>query len=169
MKYLYLKLGKKNSHLEYMLQLNKIENLFKREFAAIYFGKIKTERIKELCKLSNNEVDSMRKKDIVIPTSKELHNQIEQFINAGKDSDVKFISIFNNEVFIFEPDSEVKDMKEKETLDFYNDLENQKVKVIKSSLPKYMFVKKINRYLEGVPHILRTFNTSKKYGCIVCC
>ncbi|KKN22819.1 hypothetical protein LCGC14_0911290 [marine sediment metagenome] len=58
MKYLYLKLGKSNSQLNYWLK--KEESLFKKPSAVIYFGKITTEKCKSLFELTKNEIESLK-------------------------------------------------------------------------------------------------------------
>ncbi len=167
MKYLYLKLGKKNSHLNYMLSK---ENLFGKPFATIYFGKITTEKCNDLFKLSEDKIKSMRKEDKSVPTHKKLE-QIKEFIDAGKNKDVKFVSILKNKVFILEPDSEVFDMEENKITDFYAGLEKNRVKKefidgIKDSLPKIMYVKNLpsSPFEVAIPHILRTLNTVQYFN-----
>ncbi len=167
MKYLYLKLGKSNSQLNYWLK--KEENLFKKPSAVIYFGKITTEKCKSLFELTKNEIESLRKKDGEVPTNIDLHNQIKKFIKAGENKDVKFISIHDNKVCIYEPDTEVFDMPVELYGRFYKSLEDYGIKKadiedIKNSTPKIMHVKIVKIVDKGIPYILRTLNVNQYFN-----
>ncbi len=167
MKYLYLKLGRGNRQLNYCIE---DENIFGRPTVYIFFGNITTEQCKTLINLPKNELENMRKNDKSIPKYITLHQQIKPFIEAGETREVRFISIFENKVFIFEPDSEVKDMSKKEINDFCDDLRKKKIadeqyiEDIKKDIPKIMYIKNIYKFEKNVPYILRTLNVSQYYN-----
>lgn len=167
MKYLYLKLGRGNRQLNYCLQ---DENIFGRPIVYIFFGKVTTKQCKALINLSKNILENKRKNDNNIPRYTTLHQQIKPFIEAGETKDARFISIFENKVYIFEPDSRVKDMSTKEINDFCHDLKEKKIadkeyiEDIKKDIPKIMYVKNICIFNKDVPYILRTLNVSQYYN-----
>lgn len=170
MRYIYLKLGRSNRQLKYCLQIDGINNIFRRPIVYIFFGKITTERCKSLFDLPKNELHIMHKEDKKIPTYTNLHYQIKPFIEAGENRDVRFISIFENRLFIFEPDSEVFDMSTEMIYEFCADLtekrlvEDEYIKQIKNDIPKIMNVKNLKIFTENIPYILRTINVIQYFN-----
>ena len=63
MRYIYLKLGRSNRQLKYCLQVDGINNVFRRPIAYIFFRKITTETCKSLFDLHKEEINTMHKED----------------------------------------------------------------------------------------------------------
>jgi len=170
MKYIYLKLGRANLQLPYWLQNNDVTNIYRTPSAAIFFGKVTTRECKELMKLEKNVLNRKRKDDKNIPTYRDLHNQIKEFIDAGKNKNARFISISDNKVYLFEPVSEVFDMDSKKRTLYCDDLKKYGIPkdyiehIKNKDIPKIMHVKIIKKLDKNIPYILRTLNTNQYFN-----
>ncbi len=173
MRYVYLKLGNSNSHLKYCLQIG-FNNIFKKRIAYIFFGKITTDRLKSLIDLNSKDIKSLRTEDKKIPTYNNLQNQIRPFIEAGKNRDVKFISIYKNILYMFEPDSEVFDMPMERINEFCTDLrektdvEENYINQIENDIPKVMYIKNCEVFKNDIPYVLRTINVIQYFNRNTC-
>lgn len=174
MKYLYFKFGMSNRQLEYWLQLNGLKNAYGIPSAPIFFGNITTQECKDLLNCTNHNVKKRQEMDDNIPSYRNLQNQIKHFIEAGDMRNAVFVSVHQNQVFAFEPASEVFDMSEKEKSFYHTYLDSllkdkkivkKRVDHIKSKdLLKVMHVKILRKYDKNIPYVLRSLNTNQYFN-----
>ena len=174
MKYLYFKFGMSNRQLKYWLQLNGLENPYGTPSAVIFFRKITTQECKDLLNRTKNDVKKRQEEDDNIPSYGVLQNQIRHFIEAGDMRNAVFVSVYQNQVFAFEPANEVFDMSEKEKSNYHayldsllrdKKIDKERVDHIKSKdLLKVMHVKNLRNYDKDIPYILRSLNTNQYFN-----
>ncbi len=181
-KFFYLKLGCGNCLADYWL---------KRDEAAIYFGKITTEKVRELIGMPEEEAKKQFK-PLTISRDQPKGNQdfkaVKDFITAGDNAgkienwETKFITISRGIVYIYEPEDGVSDMSEDKYNEYDKDLddlsqadtaEKKNIKEMKigseiKHIPKIMSVKHCNGYNNGydiaeVPHVLATLPCNQRY------
>jgi hypothetical protein len=116
--FFYLKLGQGNCLAKYWLNLEeKRPNIYNRPVAAIYFGTITTEKIRELTKICEKDANGKKeaKKEFqgIVGGKNPDFDAAKDFVEAGdKLGEKTFITITHNKVYIFEPSDEVEDMRE---------------------------------------------------------
>lgn len=189
-KFLYLKLGGGNCLAEYWLSK---DNLYKSPVAAIYFGPVKAEEYRELVRIPKKEKETRKEKyedlcekyGMKRPKNPFFRlNQVRGFIEAGETTRkkgvqrTKFVTIGLGTVYIYEPESDVFDMKQKEYAEYDNGLsklsrrygkkhpelrariDGSKIKDPKGRIrhiPKCMYVRLLaTPKIGGVPHVLAT-------------
>ena len=171
MKYLYLKLGNGNCQVDYWFnqaedrKKRKVENVFNRPAVVIFFGKITSERCRDLMKLSEKEYKRVKPSSSEdIPKWTTFRDQIKPFFKAEESDkkgviDHRFVTIKNGLVYICEPDSEVADMPTTKYHEYDRYLLTLKIKEKTEDvhIPKVMFVKNVKSCKE-VPDVLATLS-----------
>lgn len=171
-KFFYLKLGRGNCLAEYWL---------KRDEAAIYFGKITTEKVRELLDMPEEEAKEQFKQ-LTISRDQPKGNQdfkaVKDFITAGDNAgkienwETKFITISRGIVYIYEPEDGVSDMSEDEYEEYDDDLSKRGITAEKvrpeieiENIPKVMPVKNVKKYeVKDVPHVLASLPCNQHYS-----
>lgn len=123
-KFIYIKLGRGNCLAEYWLNPRGERNLYKEEYkhaAAIYFGTIRAERIRELSKLPEKEARELFKKET--PDKNRDFKAAKSFIEAEKDPTTKFVTISNGRVYFYKPIGTISNMPEKDWGTYNNSLD----------------------------------------------
>jgi hypothetical protein len=202
-KFLYLKLGFGNCLAEYWLNKdNVVKNIFKRPVAAIYFGPVKAEEYRKIIHISDKEKKRKKEEYVKLCTKHKMGkkdkarkkalfqlNQIKEFFEAGENVGKKgvqrttFVTIARDTVYIYEPESCVRDMEKYKYDRYDNDLSKlskkypalkrliDKTKVrpdgptgeIKNK-PKYIHVKIVRKCkVEKLPHVLATLPCNQYY------
>jgi len=159
-KYFYLKLGKGNCLAEYWLNPEGKRSIFEEyeHAAAIYFGIIRAERIREFSKLPEKEARELFKKET--PDRNRDFKAAKNFVEAEKDPTTKFVTISNGRVYFYKPIGAVSDMPEKywKTYDYSLDKlildKNKKVEKGKKEKIKRAKVFDENNNRQNIPKII---------------